>query len=287
MRIDPSPLLTLVVVGCGRIAFEQQAAEVQPACSWTPAPVFVGPPEVLALSTTAPEGDPTLSSDFLELFWASNGIHHAVRATRESPFVETGGVAGLELVTGELNGFSLSRDGLTAYFARRVGTTADLYTASRTSRDGAFGVATPIAELATASHEFNPRVSPDDRTIVYVHWEAPDDASTADAFLAHRATSGEAWSDAERAGYSTPMPDAASSFIADTRTVVFETAGDLFVAHRADDASPFEPAVPLSINTASFDGLPFAAADGCELFFVSDRPGGVGALDLYRAVVEP
>lgn len=276
-----------VLIGCGRIGFEQQASEVEPACSWTPAPVFAGAPELLDLSSVNPEGDPTLSSDFRELFWVSNGLHRAVRETRDRPFVETGGIAGLEQVSGELTGFSLSPDGLTAYFANRMGTNADLFTAVRSSREAAFGAVTPIAELGTAGNEFNPRVSPDDLTIVYVHWDDPGDALTADAFLAHRDAPGEVWRDLERASYSTPRPDAASSFIADTRTLVFETDGDLFVAHRADAASPFEPAVPLSINTVSFDGLPFAAADGCELYFVSDRPGGVGALDLYRVVVEP
>jgi hypothetical protein len=33
---------------------------------------------------------------------------------------------------------------------------------------------------------------------------------------------------------------------------------------------------------AVFDWKPSLRADGCELFFSSDRPGGIGARNLYR-----
>jgi hypothetical protein len=48
--------------------------------------------------------------------------------------------------------------------------------------------------------------------------------------------------------------------------------------------SMWAPPVPLAgLNTADYETDPALSADGLELFFSSDRPGGAGALDLYRA----
>ncbi|WP_425600232.1 TolB family protein [Lysobacter arenosi] len=47
----------------------------------------------------------------------------------------------------------------------------------------------------------------------------------------------------------------------------------------------WQDATPLPINSASKDYDPLFSADGRWLYFFSDRPGGVGGDDLYRAAV--
>ena len=50
------------------------------------------------------------------------------------------------------------------------------------------------------------------------------------------------------------------------------------------DDTRFSPAEPLtSVNSPHREAAPFVTADGLRLFFVSDRPGGSGGLDVYVA----
>jgi len=52
---------------------------------------------------------------------------------------------------------------------------------------------------------------------------------------------------------------------------------------RASSGEPWSSAalVPV-VNSATNDTAAFLSADGCELWFSSDRPGGVGGVDLYH-----
>lgn len=60
---------------------------------------------------------------------------------------------------------------------------------------------------------------------------------------------------------------------------------DIWVATRPDRAARWNSPVPLGaeINTPSFDQQPSISADGQTLFFSSNRPGGLGGVDLYTA----
>ena len=40
------------------------------------------------------------------------------------------------------------------------------------------------------------------------------------------------------------------------------------------------------INTEYEDTMPSATADGSRLYFMSDRPGGLGGMDIFEAVKE-
>jgi hypothetical protein len=58
---------------------------------------------------------------------------------------------------------------------------------------------------------------------------------------------------------------------------------DLWVSTRASTSEPWSAPVNLgpAVNGAFLDGAPALSSDGQTLFFYSDRPGGVGAFDLY------
>ena len=58
---------------------------------------------------------------------------------------------------------------------------------------------------------------------------------------------------------------------------------DLWQARRVDGR--WQDAQPVSINSPSKDYDPMFSADGRWLYFFSDRPGGLGGDDLYRAAV--
>jgi len=60
---------------------------------------------------------------------------------------------------------------------------------------------------------------------------------------------------------------------------------DLWVSSRSKIGDPWGAPVNMgtTINTAQSDGAPAISADGTELFFYSNKPGGQGANDLYVA----
>jgi len=60
-------------------------------------------------------------------------------------------------------------------------------------------------------------------------------------------------------------------------------AGDLWQARRIDGR--WQAATPLALDTTAAETDPMFSADGRWLYFASDRPGGAGGSDLYRAPV--
>jgi Tol biopolymer transport system component len=62
-----------------------------------------------------------------------------------------------------------------------------------------------------------------------------------------------------------------------------ESGPKVYVSTREDTTLPFGPAQALgdAVNSESLDGAPSITADGLELYFHSDRPGGGGSRDLW------
>src|ERR1035441_9942602 len=59
---------------------------------------------------------------------------------------------------------------------------------------------------------------------------------------------------------------------------------DIFVSHQLPDGRFSDPVnLGSKINTKYKEMSPFMAADGTTLFFASDRPGGLGGLDIYQS----
>jgi hypothetical protein len=63
---------------------------------------------------------------------------------------------------------------------------------------------------------------------------------------------------------------------------------DIWVAQRHDRAAPWGVPVNLgpTVNTAANENAPAFSRDGGRMFFVSNRPGGVGGLDIWVSVRE-
>src|SRR6185295_7642527 len=61
-----------------------------------------------------------------------------------------------------------------------------------------------------------------------------------------------------------------------------EAPFDIWVSRRRNGAWTTAETVPAPVNTDAFESYPTVVADG-SLYFISDRPGGVGRSDIYRA----
>lgn len=61
---------------------------------------------------------------------------------------------------------------------------------------------------------------------------------------------------------------------------------DLFMAYTADSVWSTPENFGATINTPAFEGMPALSPDNRELYFVSDRPGGYGGLDIWVSKFE-
>ena len=131
---------------------------------------------------------------------------------------------------------------------------------------------------------------------LYFHCEEPD----GEIRVARRASPNDQWGPSSNLGPTVNSPDYDGGpclsadglrlYFFSTRPGGFGTA-DLWVTTRAtiDDSWAAPINLGAVVNTASDDFTPNLSADGLELYFTSDRPGGFGNWDLWlttRATVD-
>jgi hypothetical protein len=187
---------------------------------------------------------------------------------------------------------TISADGLELVFnSWRVGGTgkSDLWRATRTSINADFSSPQPITELNSAESEFDPWLSDDGRTLLFVSNREQDHYAI---YVSTRS--------APEAPFSTPTEltelrtvdlddDWAPVLVDQGRRLYFSSMRpgskgdlDIWITTRSDTSSPFGAPVNLSsINSAAEDRIETLSSDGSELYFSSNREGGKGLRDLY------
>ena len=97
---------------------------------------------------------------------------------------------------------------------------------------------------------------------------------------------------------NTPAQEAAQSISADGHYLFFmrcdnrsatgwdQGGCDLYMAYTADSIWSNPQSFGGTINTPDFEGMPCLSSDNRELFFVSNRPGGYGGLDIWSSRFE-
>ncbi len=126
----------------------------------------------------------------------------------------------------------------------------DIYASTRTGDDMAFGPAVLVPELSSPYRDTRTTISRDGLEIFLSSGRPGDDvvglsAGSEDLWVSTRATTSDVW--------SPPL---------NLNLVNARLGGP-------------------AINGPSFDGAPALSSDGTELYFFSNRPGGVGLNDLY------
>lgn len=255
----------------------------------------VGPPELLAFNSGKDEIDPVLLSDLRTLLYSNAGVSR--RALRVSPGEPFGADSTLNSDFGlSLGGQTIrvvfTPDWLTAY----VGTNQDggaglldVWRMTRVDIESKFGGAEVVAPLNSPLDDFDHLLSADGLRM-YLAPMVNADTKQQVLMIATRGSTAEEFSPpAPIAELQDGFSDGSPALPADERTMIFSSqrsgVGDLYVSVRTSLAEPFSDPVPLDeVNDPSrFDGEPFLSSDGCELFFASNRGGGVGGWDLYRA----
>lgn len=206
---------------------------------------------------------------------------------------------------------ALSGDGTELYFVRgRSGKDAEIYVSNR--RGGEWTTPLPLADVNTPYDELGPKLSGDGRWL-YFYSDRPGGEGAFDIWASRRTEGG--WEKPVNLGPSVntpynefspaPTPDGKRIYFASNRkhqpkrnhgtqwagTLRQNESGDydLYAAAAIEattrTAAPsFAPAAEMSAaNTAVHEGACAAAPSGDFLYFTSNRDGGSGELDLWRA----
>ncbi len=240
-----------LVAGCGRIAFDEDSDAGAPAQSDVAG-------DTQASHTCGPFGAPVLLPGPLNVALDSEW----------SP--------------------EISDDGLTIYYyCFRPGGPGppDIWRASRASPAADFDTPVPMNEVSSSSVDNSPSVTDDELVMAF----ASTRQGGYDLYLATRTNKTDPFSMPIRStGLSSPSVDDAPDLSGDGLRIVFNSNrgpnGDLYMANRTDRTSDFDNVTPIDeLNTGDVEDSPALSKDELELFFVSDRPGGLGLMDIWRA----
>jgi Tol biopolymer transport system component len=160
-----------------------------------------------------------------------------------------------------------------------------------------FGTPTNLGPMVNSSaNEGSPHISADGLEL-YFHSDRPGGYGDADIWVSTRATTDDEWGEAVNLGpvVNSSAAEVAPSISTDGLTLYFcdwgaprpggQGKSDLWVTTRAtkDDAWGEPVNLGPTVNSPEQDGTPVISADGLELYFESDRPGGFGSDDLLVA----
>ena len=252
---------------------------------------------IAELSSPLIEGDPFLDADGLTIYFAStrdNNQWDTFQALRSGFGAKFGGVSKLAIANSSASdvGYSLSDDRLTAFISsNRGGGGVDLYRATREKPGDALSGFSVVTGASTSGDDYDARLSSDGARLYYSIFNWPG-RSSQDIALA-TASGGGFSAPQPLAGVNSDAADASPSLTRDERLIVFASdrsggagGNDLWYATRSVAGGTFNAPAPMPVvNGADEEREPFISGDGCELFFASDRGGGLGHTDLYRVEV--
>lgn len=266
---------------------------------------FGAPEAISGLGLSGHVLGPVFSADGLTIYFSELGTdENILRATRQSHGAEFGQaqlVPNLDVGGSQEGTPFLSFDGLSLYFfSTRPGPGSqgdrDIWLAERSSLEAEFGPARVLPGVNGPGLEHLPRLSRDERTLLFVSSRSSPKAAT-NLWIAERETRSEEFaapvevpginSAARDEGFSL-TPDGLTLFFASNRgadpSLESELDMDLWVATRPSTAADFAAAESLAdLNSTGEELDPQLSPDGSELFFTSSRAGN---FQLFRAVRE-
>ncbi len=207
-----------------------------------------------------------------------------------SPAVSAGSIPGTSggLNTAALEGcpFVAQRDDILYFASDRAGGLGglDIWYARREA-DGAWGDPVNFVEVNSPANELCPMAHRNGKTFLFVS-ARPGGCGGDDLYMTRLHTT-RGWAAPTNLGCAVnSSANEASPSLLETELYFSSTRagglGDIYVS--AFDGASFGAPVPLAgLNSAQNDFRPNVRRDGLEIFFDSNRPGGIGGLDLWTS----
>lgn len=147
------------------------------------------------------------------------------------------------------------------------------------------------ANINTKAEEYWPLISADDRTLLFNRLVSQDGVKNEDFYYSTRDSLGN-WSEAvPLLSLNTKENEGAPTLSADGRFIIFASCNhpnsygscDLFYSLKVGNNWLPPRNLGSSINTKAWETQPSLSADGTELYFVSNREGGKGGMDIWHS----
>jgi hypothetical protein len=247
---------------------------------------------VAVLNSAADEVFLRLSADELTAYFSRLGAAGptsafiATRASVTSPFNSPAPLTITGNAGAEVTSPTVTADGLTLYFiSNRTGTAGagDIWKATRASTTANFADIVSVSELNSTADEMDVFVLPDGNTIYF------STARNGGVYTIFRA---------EKSGANFDAPvqvlSNGSAFLdrvavtSDELQLFYQAGNDVQVSKRTSITEPFAAGTPITaLNSPNADNPTWVSADGCRLYFQTNRSGGSGGLDFHVAVRTP
>lgn len=237
-------------------------------------PTF-GTPTMIALDGTGTDDDPSLTADFLQLYFnRGNDVYVATRASPTAPFGLPTYVTGASSGAVE-TGPEVWYDGTVMYLARLAGSDHDLYATQRSN--STWGAPVRVNVVNGQASDGAPSLSKDGLTLVFA--SDRDAGGVFKMYWSTRpalATNWEAPSPIPTVNTDTSSQDTNPVLTEDKLALYFNSDRDgdhdIYVATRTSTADPFGPPqlVP-GINTDANEEDPWISPNGRYIVFCRDN----------------
>ncbi len=281
-----------LVAGCGNVKNMADAPPVtgdvltDTPLSDTPSNAWGAPVKLTTVSTAADEWGPTVRTDLLEMYFASdrpglgfNDIYVTTRPTAASPWGTPSIVNELSTAGAELQP-SLSRDGLTIYLTQFAGANGfDIYKATRTSLTAAWGTPAVSSELDSVADDAPMNLSTSGLAML-VTSTRPGSAGY-DVYLATRGSTSQTFGTPAAITSVNTTNNEYDAWLSDDALTIYYTSdinpansNDLFVATRSTAGGAFTtPTALTALNSSASDEDPWVSTDQHTMIFSSSRDG--------------
>ena len=204
---------------------------------------------------------------------------------------------------------SISSDGLSLYFSDShtpqfgnrlpggLGGQGDIWMITRETIQDAWGAPVNIGPAVNSQHAVHPSISADGLSLYFQSHRPGHIGGHCDIMVATRESTSDSFGNPvflrnvnSTIGEWMPDISADGRMLSFSTVVVAGSVMEIWVATRKTTGDDFgrPTKLPPQINAPSrLNASPNFSADGSTLYFMSDRPGGVGSYDLWQVSISP